>query len=58
MKQKTREEKAKRIECHPELIKILDSLEAPVSTFTWGTVVLSYYQKTQILAQKIKAKKI
>ena len=57
-KKNKREIMGKSIECHPDLIEILDKLEEPVREFTWNTVGLSYFQKTRILAQKILARKI
>jgi hypothetical protein len=57
-KQIKKKPEGKLIACHQDLIKILDDIEAPVKDFTWGVVKLGYFEKTNILAQKIKAKKI
>lgn len=54
-------EKKKRIliDCHPELIEIINKLEPKISDVTWGAITnVSYYTKTLILARKIKASKI
>lgn len=58
LNKKKRDNEGKSIECHPDLIEILDKLEEPVREFTWDTVGLSYFQKTGILAKKILARKI
>jgi len=53
------ETKRKVIECHPELLEILDKLNPKISDVTWGAISkVSYFIKTQILARKIKASKI
>lgn len=53
-------EKKKRIiiECHPDLIKILDDLRKPLSDFTYGTFDknITYKELTEILAKKIMNK--
>lgn len=52
------EEKTERkiIDCHPELIKILDGLDPKISKATWGAITkTSYFIKTHILAKKINA---
>jgi hypothetical protein len=49
----------KIIDCHPELLEILDKLDPKISDATWGAISkTSYLIKTQILARKIKASKI
>jgi hypothetical protein len=49
----------KIIDCHPELIEILDRLDPKISEVTWGAIgKTSYLIKTQILARKIKASKL
>jgi hypothetical protein len=57
-RKKSRLEKRKLIECHPELITILDELRDPLKEFTWGVIDKSvgYYELTAILARKIKGK--
>lgn len=47
------------IDCHPELIEILNKLEPKIKEVTWGAIEkVSYYTKTLILARKLKALKV
>lgn len=57
-RKKSRTEKRKLIECHPELIEILDELRNPIKDFTWNVMdkSIGYFELTAILARKIRGK--
>lgn len=59
MEEKNKKNKDKRdvkvIECSRDLIPILDSIGDKVTEFSWGVVELGYYEKTKMLAQKLKS---
>lgn len=54
MEEKKIKEKRNVIECHPELLIILDQIKDKVKEKTWNVVTPSYYEATEILAKKIK----
>ena len=59
MEKELENKERKIIECHSELIEILDKLDPKISEATWGAIgKTSYIIKTQILARKIKASKL
>ena len=58
MAKELRDSKALTIECHEELIKILDKIKSKVKETTWGVVIPSNYEATKILAQKVNFSKI
>lgn len=53
MEEEKKNGKRKVIECHEDLLLLLDKIREDVKYKTWEVITPSYYDATEILAKKI-----